>query len=422
MKKFIVILAAIISLNTSYIISDALSQWVPINSPQILSCLNQSGSTLFAGTMSWEPGYSGALFVSGNNGTTWYQTSLYNKRVFSLLVSGTNMFAGVSRGVYLSTDSGVNWVSVSSGFTYENISCLASLGSNIFAGCLDYPYNGIFLSSNNGQNWSQVNNGLPAGNSIVALAVLDSNLFASTGYNMIFRSTNNGALWTPVNNGIPVSKITSFAVIGERIFAGCVYQGSNLGFGVFMSTNNGENWNAVNTGLTSLRIMYLSKTGTNLLAATDSSVFFSSNYGTSWIKINEGFTSNSSYYVYASDNFIYSATSTTLGNNLWRRPISEITGVEQKDSESPRGFNLKQNYPNPFNPTTNIKFSISKTEQVKLIVYDVQGREVQTLVNEALKPGTYGAAFNGTTLNSGVYFYKLITDGFTETKKMLLIK
>jgi hypothetical protein len=59
---------------------------------------------------------------------------------------------------------------------------------------------------------------------------------------------------------------------------------------------------------------------------------------------------------------------------------------------------------------------------VKLIVYDIQGREVQTLVNEKLGAGTYEVKFDGSMLNSGVYFYKLVTEGFTETKKMLLIK
>jgi hypothetical protein len=59
---------------------------------------------------------------------------------------------------------------------------------------------------------------------------------------------------------------------------------------------------------------------------------------------------------------------------------------------------------------------------VVLKVYDVMGREVQTLVNESLKPGTYEATFDGSALNSGVYFYKLVTDGFSETKKMIMIK
>jgi hypothetical protein len=87
-----------------------------------------------------------------------------------------------------------------------------------------------------------------------------------------------------------------------------------------------------------------------------------------------------------------------------------------------KDYVLYQNYPNPFNPTTNIKFSIVNSGDVKLVVYDIQGREVQTLVNESLKPGTYEAAFDGSALNSGVYFYKLVTGNFTETKKMLLIK
>jgi hypothetical protein len=59
---------------------------------------------------------------------------------------------------------------------------------------------------------------------------------------------------------------------------------------------------------------------------------------------------------------------------------------------------------------------------VKLVVYDVQGREVQTLVNERLNAGTYEVKFDGSMLNSGVYFYKLVTDGFTETKRMVMIK
>jgi len=90
--------------------------------------------------------------------------------------------------------------------------------------------------------------------------------------------------------------------------------------------------------------------------------------------------------------------------------------------EIPTKYNIAQNYPNPFNPTTNVRFSIVNAGQVKLIVYDVQGREVQTLVNERLQPGTYEATFDGSALTSGVYFYKLVTNGFTETKKMILIK
>jgi len=105
-----------------------------------------------------------------------------------------------------------------------------------------------------------------------------------------------------------------------------------------------------------------------------------------------------------------------------RNPTGNTIGIQNISTEIPSKYSLSQNYPNPFNPITNVKFSIIKAEQVKLIVYDIQGREVQTLVNERLQPGTYEASFDGSMLTSGVYFYKLVTGNFTETKKMLLIK
>ncbi|MEI7485080.1 MAG: T9SS type A sorting domain-containing protein, partial [Ignavibacteriota bacterium] len=91
-------------------------------------------------------------------------------------------------------------------------------------------------------------------------------------------------------------------------------------------------------------------------------------------------------------------------------------------TETPSKYSLSQNYPNPFNPTTNIKFSIINSGDVKLVVYDIQGREVQTLVNERLNAGTYEVKFDGSMLTSGVYFYKMVSEGFTETKRMILIK
>jgi hypothetical protein len=89
---------------------------------------------------------------------------------------------------------------------------------------------------------------------------------------------------------------------------------------------------------------------------------------------------------------------------------------------------LSQNYPNPFNPVTKIKFDIPSFKKggqggfVRLIIYDLLGRQVTTLVNEQMKPGTYEVDWDGSNYASGVYFYKLITDEYVETKKMVLIK
>jgi hypothetical protein len=85
-------------------------------------------------------------------------------------------------------------------------------------------------------------------------------------------------------------------------------------------------------------------------------------------------------------------------------------------------FDLKQNYPNPFNPSTKISFSITKSSFVRLSVYDMIGREVSVLINENKPVGNYEINFDASALSGGVYFYKLQTEGFTETKKMTLSK
>jgi hypothetical protein len=99
-------------------------------------------------------------------------------------------------------------------------------------------------------------------------------------------------------------------------------------------------------------------------------------------------------------------------------------GINKISSEVPTRFRLEQNYPNPFNPKTKIKFDIAAKSvgQTFLSVYDIRGREIQTLVNEELNPGTYEVTFDGNNFASGVYFYQLRTGDFVETKKLILLK
>jgi hypothetical protein len=98
------------------------------------------------------------------------------------------------------------------------------------------------------------------------------------------------------------------------------------------------------------------------------------------------------------------------------------TGVQQTVELTPTSYKLEQNYPNPFNPTTSINYSIAKASFVKIKVYDVLGREVATLVNENKSTGNYKVEFNAVKLVSGVYFYRIDTDNFVQTKKMILMK
>jgi hypothetical protein len=99
-----------------------------------------------------------------------------------------------------------------------------------------------------------------------------------------------------------------------------------------------------------------------------------------------------------------------------------VTGTENIGNEIPNSYQFEQNYPNPFNPTTNIKFNIPKSGFVKLVVYDISGKEAAVLVNEHLTAGSYNVDFEASNFSSGVYFYKIVTEGFTDVKKMVLIK
>jgi hypothetical protein len=97
-------------------------------------------------------------------------------------------------------------------------------------------------------------------------------------------------------------------------------------------------------------------------------------------------------------------------------------GIDPVNAEIPDRFSLFQNYPNPFNPMTKLKFQMPDKGFVKLTVFDVLGKEIETLVNEELHAGIYEYEWNALTLPSGIYLYKLTADKFTETKKMVLIK
>lgn len=105
---------------------------------------------------------------------------------------------------------------------------------------------------------------------------------------------------------------------------------------------------------------------------------------------------------------------------LYNKGATAVQG--KKEDAIPAAYNLSQNYPNPFNPTTTISFSLPNSAFVSLKVYNMLGKEVGTLVNGVRGAGTHSVQFNASNISSGVYFYTLHTENFTETKKMLLLR
>lgn len=110
-----------------------------------------------------------------------------------------------------------------------------------------------------------------------------------------------------------------------------------------------------------------------------------------------------------------------LSNSITRGLPNTITNLED-DFNPPSEYQLNQNHPNPFNPTTTISYTMPMTGIVSLKIFNVLGKEIATLVNETKSAGNYSINFNAGGLSSGVYFYRLTTDNFTSTKKLILMK
>jgi hypothetical protein len=120
---------------------------------------------------------------------------------------------------------------------------------------------------------------------------------------------------------------------------------------------------------------------------------------------------------------LFAASDTNEANDIADRLSGDVSYLESKSTpQIASAFQLHQNYPNPFNSVSNIRFDLAHSDYLKLTVFDITGREVAVLKNGSHPAGTYSVNFDATTLSSGVYFYRLSTPQFSDTKKMILIK
>jgi len=411
MKKLFVMLVMLAAMNAS-------GQWVQkssgIGNDKDVSALVSAGNNIYAGfIVGTYPNSNGYVYISSDDGANWSSVSRSFDPVNSIAICGNTLFVGTRNGygsgtgqIWASSNYGVNWSILP--FASHGVLSLAPRGNNLYAGTSD---SGAYLSTNFGLNWSHI---LTINNPVSCIWINNNNIFVSADSNIycnIYFSSNNGSTWrvTTVN----AQHFRSFANIGDNIFAGTVN-------GVYCSSNDGLNW--VQSGLSDTAVTDVIMNENNIFAGTWSyGVYLSTNNGLSWIRKNQGFQSVQpivnkllikNEYIFAG-SYLYS---------IWRRSLSEIIGIQNISTELPFMYTLNQNYPNPFNPTTSIEFSISKKSAVKVLIYDDMGRELQTLVNETLTPGYFHYKFDGAGFPSGVYFYKLLVNGLSETKKMLMIK
>jgi hypothetical protein len=195
--------------------------------------------------------------------------------------------------------------------------------------------------------------------------------------------------------------------------------GSSASPGLLKTTNAGTTWTAITNPYTSTIAAICGAQTTWWVAQQGTGISISTNDGVNW----------TTAYTAPAGNFIHMQKS-RAGATIWavrdNGAISRygvpLSGIIPISNEVPASYNLSQNYPNPFNPVTKINFALPKSGLVTLKIYDILGKEVALLLNETRNAGTYSFEFNASNLSSGIYFYKLESNGFTDIKKMMLVK
>lgn len=360
-------------------------------------------------------GNNGVLIKSTNGGINWNHTGFNETAVLKDIeftggntgyVCGWNFLAmGL---IYKTTDLGLSWINQFRDSAQLNTINFINSQTGWAGG-----KNGKFLKTNNGgTNWVTTVFQDTAINKILFLNI-------NTGFicsRKIFKTTNSGSTWYQVSN-MPATHIQ---FTGNTVFA--ISRSNNVNF-FNKSTDMGETWSSMSLGNGTNPSFYFANAETGWLS-NGSYIRRTSNGGANWINqpyneqgtaiLNMHFTDTEHGWVVGNYGFIM-------------RTVSGGIGITQVSSQIPEKVFLLQNYPNPFNPVTKIKFDIPASvvtshRVVSLRVYDILGKEMALLVNEELKPGTYEIEWDASNFPSGVYFYSLVANNFTQTKKMVVLK
>jgi photosystem II stability/assembly factor-like uncharacterized protein len=384
-----------------------VAQWQQTNGP--------GGDTLYITGLAsdninlYAASFKAGVFYSSNNGNEWIPLGLNstpNVYLQCIHLLNNDIFAGGQSGIYKTTNFGINWIH--SSFP-DCVWSINSIGDILFACCNDFYFGGVFKSTDRGENWISTS---LQNIDVWSIEASNNKIFAGTGWDGLFISSDYGDSWVNCSSFNYNGTICAIAITNSKIFVGASKK-------IYLSTNGGDNWSLILTA--SKLITSLISYDNIIMAGTDSTgIYVSENNGANWVQKNEGLIDLRITSLIIKDGYIFAGTKS---KSVWKRALSDIIGITKISNSLPERFLLYQNFPNPFNPASTIKFDIKSKELIKLLVYDILGREVSTLVNEQLNPGTYSVSFDGSNLSSGVYYYRLTTDGMmVDTKKMILIK
>ncbi len=364
--------------------------------------------------------------------------------VLCLLNSGNNLFAGTQAGgLFLTTNSGDSWVSVSGGIQEQEINSITAIENFIF---VNTPLK-VYRSSNSGSSWESLNNLAAAPKCVVSNG---NYLYAASG-NDIFASKNLGLTWVLYEDSIALNTgdIKTIGFLGNTLFAG-----HNE---VHFTTDGGNVWNWAPIAGYGTHFNFIYQLPNSVIACADMGLFRSTDPANSWLRstiyINDflSFT-HINQYLFAGHSLGGILFSTNDGTTwtipagfrvpgepihaltynqdyifvgaefrVWRIPRS-VLSLNQLSSSIPQRFELYQNYPNPFNPQTTIRLDITEASEVNLLLYNSLGELVKDLYGGKLEAGTFEYKVNAEDLSSGIYFYRLVSGKYSDIKKMILIK
>ncbi len=421
----------------------ALSQYLKIGSLRDIWASSSLGTVISVGSPS---SASSSLIThdqilrSSNGGINWTvispsPTSIADFYSIDMLDANTGFICGNRSAVYKTVNSGLNWDSliipnIPAGLILSKVDFVNAQTGWIFSRFATGNDSTIFKTTNGGVNWFKQKFGTISGNenSVYVASMLDEN----NGWILNpkprpWKTTNGGVTWdsTALSDNYLAGSLYGIKMLNP-LTGYCV--GSNNK--VYKTTNGGTTpW--ISTGFSSSTIITLytlefTNSLEGVVMGTYGTSYYTSNGGVNWTNTSLLSSIDDIYGSYlTSDGKIFAVT--LVDACIFKNSNMISVGINNYSQEIPREYNLMQNYPNPFNPTTNIKFSIPsdakrQTSDVKLIIFNILGRETATLVNEQLKPGTYEVTFDGSNLSSGIYFYKLTTGKYSETKKMIMIK
>jgi photosystem II stability/assembly factor-like uncharacterized protein len=269
--------------------------WTEINRGLVLRSVNSlavssSGRTLLAGCA------DGGVYRSPDRAATWYSPNIGLKKTdgttvntYALAVTGSQVIAGTDGAghVYKSTNDGITWITSSTGLPARNVVSLLVSGTDVFAGIYT---GGVYRSSDNGVTWTESDAGLPASATVYAFCRAGTTLFCAPFASGVYSSSDNGTTWTASRTGLPAGAGVKSLLAGTDNTGKAVVFAGMDGYGIYRSTDNGSSWAAFGTGLTQhAAVNAMANVGGMLFAGTEAdSIYMSTDNGTTWVKSNTG--------------------------------------------------------------------------------------------------------------------------------------